>query len=329
MPLFLYIGLYDEEVFNLLNERKIVIKKQLGDFDFRKFVIHDKKNLDHYSHIIVDLNASINSDEEIIEAIKAYQMLYSSILIIFAREIKNKLLYRIVTEANFYNMVIPIDYVEKTQDLETSFTECLDNNELYSKKLREYARRINYRYIFPKNLKVLVGGISSILNTTKTALNIGMYLSEIGAKVSYTEVFPNLGYLRKLSKHYKFEDSMYKDIRFFYDGDVPVDKYNFNIIDIGTLDGRGKDILNMEKFEGIRIVTVSNMETELEKLVTLKIPNDIDIIFDKIMNKDIVRDLFSDRKIHFNNMGNNFFDTSNSHVFYDILSKYIVNNDNL
>ena len=91
----------------LTEEKQIPIKKFSGEFQLKNLIINDIKNLDVYSHIAIDLSAIGDQDEDIIETIKAFQMMYSSSLIFYAEDVskRNNLLNRIIEETSSYNIV--------------------------------------------------------------------------------------------------------------------------------------------------------------------------------------------------------------------------------
>ena len=62
------MGLFDF----LTEEIGMLVKKLSGEFSLNKFVIHDMRNLDHFSYIAIDLEAIKDTEDEIIEAIIAF-----------------------------------------------------------------------------------------------------------------------------------------------------------------------------------------------------------------------------------------------------------------
>lgn len=73
------------EIFDFLSKEKgMVMKKLSGEFYLKKFVIHDMRNLSHYSYFDIDLKALKDTENEIIEAIIAFKTMYDSRIIIFA-----------------------------------------------------------------------------------------------------------------------------------------------------------------------------------------------------------------------------------------------------
>ncbi|MFA5576314.1 MAG: hypothetical protein WC983_03455 [Tissierellaceae bacterium] len=321
----------DEDILNILEEGNLIINKYSGDMDFKSF-IYDK-NLDHYSHVIVDLESLNNTEEEMLEAIKAFLIIYKSKLILFSREIDDDFLSRII-ELDFFDIVIPLEYEQVTQSIEESLVECIFENKLYKDRLKQFIISLKSGYKFQKNLKIFLGGVGSKLNTTKTALDLGFFLSQLGARVSYTEL-SDQGHLKKILNLYPF-DSVYKHISFFYKGDMPMGDqgFNFNIIDIGILDENGLKVLN-SKLAGVRIIGV-NTDLELEKLVILSYPEDTHIIFGSSLNMDIekerVKKVYRTENIYFAKQVDlsslKGEATANAHIYREILKDYIIENIN-
>lgn len=303
----------------------MIVKKLLGEFSLKKFVIHEMKNLDHYSYVVVDLDALNDSEDEIIEAVIAFNMLYNPRLIILAKEISNLFLYRIINEANIYDIVIN----KEDKDFIETFRMCLEEGEQYRSNVRSYVKKINLKYSFPnEDVKILVGGIGSNFNTTKTAINIATFLSEIGAKVSFTEY--NTGYLQKISKYYGFEDNSYKDISFFFNGDIPLN-YNFNVIDIGILKEKNLKIFNTEDFAEIKVVCCSVKQDEIDYLIEFlnNFSLDVNILLNYNTEKEkrLARKIFNNReRLYFTN-SSGLFDTTNYSIFKEIISPYIIENN--
>ena len=55
-----------------------------GMFILKQFVIHDVRNLKQFSYFVIDLKALKDTEDKIIEAISAFESMYSSRVIIFA-----------------------------------------------------------------------------------------------------------------------------------------------------------------------------------------------------------------------------------------------------
>lgn len=312
--------------FDFLLDRKIIIKKLLGEIDFKKFVIHDMKNLDHYSHVLVDLEAINNSEDEIIEAITAFKMIYNPRLIIFSKNVDKLLLSRIANEGYIYDIIIG----KNLQEIKNEMEKCLDKEDEFRDQVRRDIKKFNLKYSFKKdNVKIIVAGVKSILGTTKTAINLATFLGEIGASVSYTEVSKS-GYLRNIASHYEFKNSSYKDIVFFENGDIPLD-FNFNIINIGILKKENIKVFNSNDIGDARILCSSSKQSELEDLINiLKLTSeDLNIVvkFNTNKEKRIGRKLLKDKsKLYFSDDSVSLFDTKNATVFKEILSRYIIEN---
>lgn len=84
------VGLFDF----LTDELGMLVKKLSREFSLNRFVVHDMKNLNHFSYIAIDL-----------EPINAFKILYDSRIIIFAEKADLELLNIIIEETETYNIV--------------------------------------------------------------------------------------------------------------------------------------------------------------------------------------------------------------------------------
>jgi len=253
----------------LTEEKQIPIKKYSGEFIIKNLIINDIKNLDVYSHIAIDLSAIKDSDEEMIEAIKAFKMMYSSSLIFYAEDEnkRNSLLNRIINEAECYNIVTSNDIKKIQKEIELCVEQRMSKEEALKNINKDIEINIP-QYTFEENIKIIVAGAMPRIGTTTTAMNMACYLAGIGAKVSYTEANSNAHLLQIHSAFFpnipiKDECFFQNKVNYFFDGNIPMEGYNFNIIDLGPLSKNNVKILNMAD---VKILCGGNKPWEVKTL---------------------------------------------------------------
>jgi hypothetical protein len=98
-------------------ENKISIKGELqiitGIISFKKFVFQEMKNLNNFTHIVVDISGFKDSEKDILDSIVAIKSMYNIRIIIVAigYSYGNSLLGKLFGEG-IYNFVTSIDIKE-------------------------------------------------------------------------------------------------------------------------------------------------------------------------------------------------------------------------
>ncbi len=330
------LGLFDF----LTEESGMLVKKLSGEFSLNKFVVHDMRNLSHFSYIAIDLEAIKDDIDEIIEAIIAFKTLYDSRIIIFAEKTDISLLNRIIEETETYNIITAKTIEKMKEEIRICVgPQGMDKN--YLLKSMNIAMDINLEEVLPysfigENIKIIVAGAMNRVGTTTVSMNMASYLSSIGAKVSYTEANGN-NHLEKIHSYF-FSNIPIKDNYFSYDGvdyffnsNIPADNYNFNIIDIGVLDQR-----NLKAFGigDVKILCSGTKPYELPQLYDLlNILNkeDIFILLNEGEAQRIKKTLLTDEeKIFFGKISPNLLDKyMNREIWRSILSDYIIEHKTL
>ena len=117
-------------IFDFLSEEQgMIIKKLSGNFQLKQFVIHDMRSLNHYGFLAIDICCLRDNTEEIIEAIIAFQSMYTSRIIIYLQESMDYegLIQRLI-EVGIYNIVFA-DSVDRLKELITKATGSLGVNK--------------------------------------------------------------------------------------------------------------------------------------------------------------------------------------------------------
>lgn len=305
----------------------MVIKKLSGEFYLKKFVIHDMRNLSHYSYFAIDLKALKDTENEIIEAITAFKAMYDSRIIIFAEGLKreDEIISRLIEE-KIYNIIIS----KEIQEIKDEILKCSSNigkteKDWNIKDIHENQYTFNY-----KNIKIAVAGVSSRVGTTTTAFNMARFLFNIGAKVSYTEANDN-GHLKEIAAYYKFlkveNYYRYKGVEYYPNKQFPND-VNYQIFDLGSLN---KGNIAIFKSCDIKILCSGSKPYELieayEAINSIKDVN-YNILFTSISNEENlkIRKSFenSNDNIHFLKYSPSLFDEKiNEDIYKEIINDFI------
>jgi hypothetical protein len=326
------IGIFDF----LAKEKGMVIKKLSGEFYLKKFVIHDMRNLSHYSLFVIDLKALKDTENEIIEAVLAFKTMYDSRVIIFAEGIneKNEFISKLLDE-KIYNIITS----EEIAEIKNEILKCISDEGKTKgdwRNLREITLEsegnFKNQYIFNhKNIKIAVAGVSSKVDTTTTAFNMSKFLISIGAEASYTEANSN-EYLKEIVAYYEFlkveNYYKYKDIEYYPNKQFPAD-YNFNIFDLGNLSSGSVAIF---KSCDVKVLCSGSKPYDLiDTHKAIKLFDDVNLnsLFSSTVEteKMRIRKMFdsSINKIYFQDYAPSLFDgKTNEKIYREIVKDYII-----
>ena len=223
------------------SDYEIPIKKMSGMFSLKQFVIHDVRNLKQFRYFIIDLKALKDTEDEIIEAISAFESMYSSRVIIFAEGLEGKspLLSRLV-EMKIYNIITFLEYESIKQEMiECISPEGKDLKSVLKNKycLHDEADSMGLTFLC-KDIKIAVVGVERRTGTTTIAFNLTNFLYQAGADASYVEANTH-GHLSTLPSFFKnmivHESCIeYKEVKYYFNGYFP-EENNFTVIDFGSL----------------------------------------------------------------------------------------------
>lgn len=324
------IGIFDF----LTKEKGIIIKKLSGEFYLNKFVVHDMRNLNHYSYVAIDLQAIKDAEQEIIEALRAFKVMYDSRVIIFA-EGKNKeenLIKSLVNE-KIYNIIIANTVAEiKEEILKCISEEGMTYEDYFTRENNKLSGNVS-QYIFKqKDIKIAVAGVSRRCGTTTTAFNLTNCLYGLGAKVSYTEANDN-NHLKVIADYYEFikdsrESLNYKGVEYYQNKQFP-NGYNFNVFDIGVLNGNTLPIYkacNVRMLcSGSKPYEIAGYKKALESIFELSINTIFN--FSQEVGRTNLKKLVENEnnKAYFTDYSPNLFDGKiNEKIFKEILQDYII-----
>nr|WP_245353255.1 hypothetical protein [Clostridium punense] len=324
------IGIFDF----LTKEKGIIIKKLSGEFYLNKFVIHDMRNLSHYSYVAIDLQAIKDAEQEIIEALRAFKVMYDSRVIIFAEgKSKEENLIKSLVNEKIYNIITANTVAEiKKEILKCISEEGMTYEDYFTRDKNKLSSNVS-QYIFKeKDIKIAVAGVSRRCGTTTTAFNLTNYLYRLGAKVSYTEANDN-NHLQVIADYYEFikdsgESLKYKGVEYYPDKQFP-NEYNFNVFDIGVLNGNTIPIYKACDVRmlcsGSKPYEITEYKKALESIFELSINTIFN--FSQELGRTNLKKLVENEnnKAYFTDYSPNLFDGKvNEKIFKEILKDYII-----
>ncbi len=211
--------LIDEAV----REKDCAVKKLVGKYVLRNFIVKDIRNYSAIRFFIVDAACTKDSVENFCTALKSFQMMFpTKIIVVLSGNEKKQAYIDHLTDAGIENLI-----TEDDPDMATAqLTEYLSEKEQTVQTVWKI-----------KNIRIVVAGVQRRCGTTVTAMNLAFWLSTQGAKVCYAETNTNR-HLRAILKicgasadgnHYSFGG-----VDFYFSGEVDGD-YDFIICDCGEL----------------------------------------------------------------------------------------------
>lgn len=333
------LGLFDF----LTEEKGMLVKKLSGEFSLNKFVVHDMRNLSHFSYIAIDLAAIKDGVDEIIEAITAFKTMYDSRIIIFAEKADSILLNRIIDETETYNIITAKSIEKIKEEIGISVSSQGMNKEYLMHAMNNSMDLdidgFSKHSFIGENIKIVLAGAMHRVGTTTTAMNMACYLASIGAKVSYTEANDN-NHLTKIHSYFfhnipVIDDCFsYEGVDFFFNNNVPLGtNYNFNIIDIGVVTEKNSKVFNIGEVKilcsGIKPYETTETVNSLE-FIDLD-DEGLNVLLSEGEVLDIKKTLqINQDRIYSTKFSSNLFNNNiNTRIWKLILSNYIVEHKTL
>lgn len=352
-------------LFDFLKEEEgILIEKLSGEFYLKRFIVHDMRTFSHYRYMIIDLSIIKDPIDDIIEALKALKIMYDVRIILLAGKTSVDFLNKIIDEANIYNIIfkrmlskikkqanvclsekgmtkhyvkinINLNY-DENEGVQTTFKLSSSNllnkdKQIIENKFTENKYTENKFDINDENIKIIIAGSMPRVGTTTTAMNMANYLSSVGAKVSYTEGNKS-SHLSSIHSYFFFNNPIANnyftdnDVDYYFNGNIPAEGYNFNIIDIGVLNSQNLKLL--EELGDMKLLCGGTKPYEIEEIKkVLEFANDKDVKLilpeGSVLNIEQVNLPIKNEQIYYTQYSLNLFDGNiNAKVFESILYKY-------
>jgi len=332
--LYYLSSIQNSDVFNFLEEETgLIIKSKIGEFHLSKYIHHEMMNLSHVQYFAFDLNAIKDSEDALIETIRAMKLLYNFRIIVFASGIKpgNPLLIRLIKE-KIYNIITGDTQAEiKREVLKSVTADGFDHDDsvrLTSSDPNAYRKQYRFKN---KDIKIAVIGVHERAGVTNVAFNISNFLALSGAKVSYTEAKNGQSDLELVAKYYEFdnvssEQFKYKNVD-YYKNMKYGDDYNIQVFDLGCISNK----MSFEVFKAfdIRILVCGSKPYEISYLDV--IPNIKDYYTHLLLNYSAEQGRIKLRllerenlKVHFLEYAPSLFNEgANGQIYLKIFENYI------
>jgi len=226
-------------------EKQTMIKKMVGNFVLKQFVIYVMRNFSHFTDVVLDRVAFHDSDGEFVEAIEEFLTMYSPRITVICEGIsQSDSLFTSLLECEVGNIVCHTEIM----DIQQEIRECLSEMGMvrYQSRVRP-ARLDNYeKYQFDcENIVIAVVGSQMRVGTTTAAIGLCTWLAHAGASVCYVEANQS-GHLAILARSYGMEqvDDGWQFKGVPYRLDKPDRDVNFIVYDLGKGLGERCEILD-------------------------------------------------------------------------------------
>lgn len=231
-----FTGLYDNDT--------VTIKKMVGNFVLKQFIIYDMRNFSHCTDLILDRPAFGDSDNEFAEAIEEFLTMYSArITVIYEGLEQSSPLFVRLLDIGVGNIVTSTEIGQ----IQTEIRECLSDTGMvrYNPKERVKPKSGKEHYKFECNsIRIAVLSSQSRMGATTVAIGLTTWLHHVGSFVCYVES-NQCGHLAALAKAYEMDKV---DNGFIFEGvnylcKEPEKSCNFIIHDIGNEHPQNKEII--------------------------------------------------------------------------------------
>lgn len=246
-------------------ESEIPVKKMVGNFVLKQFVIYDMRNFAHFTDVVLDRPAFGDTDEEFVQGVEEFLTMYCARVTVICEGLtQSDSLFRALLESGVGNIVCDTDIGEMQQEIR----ECLSVQGMtrYTPKERPGKPEL-YRFDC-KNVVVVVAGSQPRIGTTTAAVGLCAWLARVGASVCYVEANTS-GHLAALVRGYEMETEQ-EGWRFegvHYRRGEPLGDVNFVVYDVGSDFAVKHDLLESAK---IRLLVCGTKPHELGNTVRLQ-----------------------------------------------------------
>lgn len=236
-----FTGWYD-------TDSEMPIKKLVGNFVLKRFIIYDMRNFSHFTEVVLDRIAFEDSDAEFAEAIEEFLTMYNPrITVIYEGLKQDDPLFQALLDSGVGNIVCDTEIAA----IQREIAECLSGQGMTRYSPKERAKKQDYtrKYRFDcKNIHIAVISSQPRMGATTTAIGLSAWLAAVGASVCYVEENGNK-ILSSMAAAYEMkpdgEGWLLDGVHY---GAVPADASNFIIHDLGHLPdlnetAKGADLL--------------------------------------------------------------------------------------
>lgn len=171
-----FTGWYD-------TDSEMPIKKLVGSFVLKQFIIYDMRNFSHFTEIFLDRIAFEDSDTEFAEAIEEFLTMYNPRITVIYEGLKQvDSLFRALLESGVGNIVCDTEITA----IQCEISECLSEQGMmrYRPKERVKKQDCDRKYRFEcQNIHIAVISSQPRMGATTVAIGLSEWLASVGATV--------------------------------------------------------------------------------------------------------------------------------------------------
>lgn len=226
-------NLLDFERWRTAENQLTPVKKMVGNFALKKFVVHDMRNFSHLTEIVLDRIAFTDTDGEFAEAVQEFLTMYEArITVIYEGLTSADGLYQELIACGVGNLVCSSEIREIQQELTECFRENGMERYLAAGKRREKREWYSFEC---RNISIVVTSSQARMGATTAAIGLCSWLSKVGATVAYIEANESR-HLYWLAKSYGMEktEQGYDLEAVQYGNGHWTGEVNFIVYDVGT-----------------------------------------------------------------------------------------------
>lgn len=232
-----FTGWYDPE-------SETPIKKMVGSFVLKQFVIYDMRNFSHFSDVVLDRPAFGDSDTEFAEAIEEFLTMYNTRVTVICEGLtQSDPLFRALLDSGVGNLVCDTEIT----GIQREIAECLSDTGMtrYQPKERPAKSGCGVKYRFDcENVRIAVVSSQPRMGATTAAIGLCAWLQSVGATACYVEANASR-HLAAIAKGYDMEQEdggwVFEGVRYRSEPGQPV---NFLVYDIGCDLAAGRECLD-------------------------------------------------------------------------------------
>lgn len=166
---------------------ELPIKKMVGNFVLKQFIIYDMRNFSHFTEVVLDRIAFGDSDEEFAEAIEEFLTMYSPRITVICEGLRqDSSLFQALLNSGVGNIVCDTEIAA----IQCEIAECLSEQGMTRYQPKERAKKAEgcKRYRFDcENIHIAVISSQPRMGATTTAIGLSSWLAAVGASVCYIE----------------------------------------------------------------------------------------------------------------------------------------------
>lgn len=217
------------------SESETPIKKLVGSYMLKQFVIYDMRNFSHFTDVVLDRLAFGDSDTEFAQAIEEFLTMYNARVTVICEGLsQSDPLFTALLDSGVGNIVCDTEIRAIQQEI----TECLSEHGMsrYNPKERKKKAEGIKQYCFDcQNVHIAFVGSQPRIGTTTAAIGFCTWLKSVGATVCYVEANTS-GHLAILARSYEMEQTQsgwqFEGVQ--YRRQTPEETINFIVSDLGS-----------------------------------------------------------------------------------------------